>query len=557
MSTSELISYPVRMRIDEQALAKSQRELFLRSSGTARAVWNWALAAKNRYYDARSARCKAYTRAHATEQDFQLAWGERAPGAPDLTVEQRARAKQLRNIASLAVNAEHKARVAELGMDSKAYAAWFYAEFDRHVGERFGGFPYGQLSRGQRDELRAIGLSVMSEGDIAMLGPMPSKVTLSARFTVLAGQPGSPFDWWKAEKPGVNRFVMSSALDAVDEAFKKFFSRLAAGGPSSRRKGDGRPDGWPRFKRADDRTGFAIFNVSQTGVVSTASRINVPSVGNIRVHGKTARLRKLIERGAVAKSARFTYQGDHWWVTVLASVPADVVNRPVTKRQRRNGAVGVDLGVALVAATSGGAMYPNPRVMDRFEARKRRAEAILERTTKKRVLIPATGRKERSAGRIRAAARKAKVEGRAARVRESFNHQLTKELTARYEVVVIEDLKVANMLRRAVPKPDPDRPGQFLPNGAAAKSGLSRSLSSVSPSQIRQQLEYKSRRYGSEVIAVPAHNTSRTCAVCGHISKLNRQTQALFACVSCGHSDNADFNAAKNILARGLQKLDR
>lgn len=142
-------------------------------------------------------------------------------------------------------------------------------------------------------------------------------------------------------------------------------------------------------------------------------------------------------------------------------------------------------------------------------------------------------------------------------MRESLNHQLTKELTAQDDLIAIEDLKVPSMLKRAAPKPDPDRPGQFLPNGAAAKSGLSRSLSSVAPSQIRQQLEYKAQRYGSRVIAVPPHNTSRTCASCGHISRLNRQTQAVFACVSCGHSDNADLNAARNILARGLQMLDR
>ncbi len=41
-----------------------------------------------------------------------------------------------------------------------------------------------------------------------------------------------------------------------------------------------------------------------------------------------------------------------------------------------------------------------------------------------------------------------------------------------YDLIAVEDLSIANMVRRAKPVPDPDNPGQFLPNGAAAKTGL-------------------------------------------------------------------------------------
>ncbi|MHB1530366.1 MAG: zinc ribbon domain-containing protein, partial [Acidiferrobacteraceae bacterium] len=44
---------------------------------------------------------------------------------------------------------------------------------------------------------------------------------------------------------------------------------------------------------------------------------------------------------------------------------------------------------------------------------------------------------------------------------------------------------------------------------------------------------------------------SRTCAECGHIDKRNRKTQSEFLCVACGHSSNADDNAARNISGRG------
>ena len=52
--------------------------------------------------------------------------------------------------------------------------------------------------------------------------------------------------------------------------------------------------------------------------------------------------------------------------------------------------------------------------------------------------------------------------------------------------------------------------------------------------------------------SVPAYNTSRRCSVCGHTDKRNRLSQEIFLCRKCGHSANADINAAKNILDRFL-----
>lgn len=48
-------------------------------------------------------------------------------------------------------------------------------------------------------------------------------------------------------------------------------------------------------------------------------------------------------------------------------------------------------------------------------------------------------------------------------------------------------------------------------------------------------------------------NTSRRCSSCGHVAQENRESQAVFLCKKCGHSDNADHNAAINILDRALR----
>jgi putative transposase len=58
------------------------------------------------------------------------------------------------------------------------------------------------------------------------------------------------------------------------------------------------------------------------------------------------------------------------------------------------------------------------------------------------------------------------------------------------------------------------------------------------------------RPRGGQLIEVPAAYTSQTCAACGVVDARNRQDQARFVCIGCGHTANADMNAAINILRR-------
>lgn len=84
------------------------------------------------------------------------------------------------------------------------------------------------------------------------------------------------------------------------------------------------------------------------------------------------------------------------------------------------------------------------------------------------------------------------------------------------------------------------------------KSGLNRSLLNHGLFEFRRQLDYKTARHGSILTLVNPAYTSQTCSSCRHVSKDNRKTQAVFACVECGFSENADLNAAKNILNKGI-----
>jgi putative transposase len=87
------------------------------------------------------------------------------------------------------------------------------------------------------------------------------------------------------------------------------------------------------------------------------------------------------------------------------------------------------------------------------------------------------------------------------------------------------------------------------------KTGLNRSILDQGWTEFRRQLEYKMLWAGGQLLAVPATNTSRICPECNHTSGDNRNSQAIFRCVECGFSENADLVAAINILRAGYARL--
>lgn len=71
-------------------------------------------------------------------------------------------------------------------------------------------------------------------------------------------------------------------------------------------------------------------------------------------------------------------------------------------------------------------------------------------------------------------------------------------------------------------------------------------------SSLKQEVEHIARKYDIAVSTVQASYTSKMCPKCGCIEDENRPNQETFECIECGHKDNADFNAAKNIRNRVL-----
>lgn len=108
------------------------------------------------------------------------------------------------------------------------------------------------------------------------------------------------------------------------------------------------------------------------------------------------------------------------------------------------------------------------------------------------------------------------------------------------------------MVRKPKPMPDPEQPGAYLRNRARAKAGLNRGILASCWGRLAARTEQKAAASGAAVSYVDPRFTSQQCRMCGHTATENRDSQAVFRCISCGHTDHADVNAARNILARGL-----
>ncbi|MFF0049035.1 RNA-guided endonuclease InsQ/TnpB family protein [Streptomyces sp. NPDC005498] len=166
--------------------------------------------------------------------------------------------------------------------------------------------------------------------------------------------------------------------------------------------------------------------------------------------------------------------------------------------------------------------------------------------------FPRRKAKDRTRNHQRAVEKVAALHGKVRRQRLDHAHKTALALVREHDFIAHEDLKIRNMTKAPGPKPDPEKPSSFLPNGAAAKAGLNRSIADAGWGVFLAILHAKAESAGREVMAVDPRNTSRRCPECGHTAKENRPTQEKFHCVSCGHQAHADTVGALNVLRAGL-----
>jgi putative transposase len=308
--------------------------------------------------------------------------------------------------------------------------------------------------------------------------------------------------------------VCRGTLKRLDRAFGAFYRRCRAG----------QTPGFPRFKSWRRWDSVQWEDTSGWRLDTTTRRLRLVGIGEMKLR---------LHRGIAGtpKAITVAREGRRWWVTVrCVNVPA----RPLAATGRE---VGIDLGVCAQLSTSDGRLVIEGRYGRRARARLATAQRHLASKRK------GSRKRERAVELVAAAHRKVRNQ------RKDLAHKLSRELVNTNDVIVHEDLKIANLVRR--PKPRKQSDGTYELNGAAAKAGLNRSITDAGWGQLLQFIAYKAEEAGREVIAVDPRHTSQGCSCCGHVARENRLTQAKFRCQACGHEAHADINAAMNILWAG------
>jgi putative transposase len=245
-----------------------------------------------------------------------------------------------------------------------------------------------------------------------------------------------------------------------------------------------------------------------------------------------------IRRSAGSAKSRPTIEGDiknctisrhagHWYISFQVE---QLVPEPV--HPSKSG-IGIDMGVSKLLALSDGTHIEPANHYRRRQKQLAHAQRDLARKQR----FSSNWKKQK--GKI------ARLNAHIANCRRDYLHKATTQLSKNHAMIVIEDLQVANMTASA--KGTMEKPGRRV----RQKAGLNKAILDQGWYEARRQLTYKQLWRGGQLIAVPAPYTSQRCSACGHVAAENRPSQARFCCVACGFQENADTNAARNILAAG------
>jgi putative transposase len=284
---------------------------------------------------------------------------------------------------------------------------------------------------------------------------------------------------------------------------------------------DGKPMGFPRFKKKGRDRDRVSFTTGAMRVEPDRRHLTLPVIGTVRTHENTRRIERLIAKGrARVLAITVGRNGTHLDASVRV-----LVQRPQQPKVAYPGSrVGVDVGVrrlATVANEDGTVLeqVPNPRPLDAALNELRHASRARSRCTKgSRRYCERTTEMSRLHRRVND-------------VRTYHLHCLTTRLAKTHGRIVVEGLDAAGMLRQ-----------QGLPGARARRRGLS----DVALGTPRRHLAYKTGWYGSAlVIADRWFPSSKTCHGCRHVQDIGWDEK--WQCEGCSVTHHRDDNAAVNL----------
>jgi putative transposase len=303
--------------------------------------------------------------------------------------------------------------------------------------------------------------------------------------------------------------VLQDVLLRLKRAFDNFFRRV----------NEGQTPGYPRFQ---GRNGYDSFTYPQSGIALKEKKITLSKIGTLRV-----KVHRKVE--GTIKTCTIKHEAGQWYV-ILSCEMKQPEPLPVSYED-----VGIDLGITHFAALSNGEFLESPRHYRQAEKKLKKLQEALSR------------KKRGSHRRARAVKAVAKAHRKVRNQRRDFAHKATRKLVNRYQVIVLEELQTKNLVKRPKPKQD-EETGHYLPNGAAAKGGLNKSISDAGWGMFTEMLQVKAASAGRVVAFVNPKYTSQICSKCGVISP--KTLEERWHSCACGCQLDRDTNAAKNILKK-------
>ena len=316
---------------------------------------------------------------------------------------------------------------------------------------------------------------------------------------------------WRSERSWLREGVCDAqqqALVDLDSAFQRFFKKLGKFPAKKSRKRSAPSMRFPQGSK-----------IELTKLSKKDSVLKLPKLGQLRFRQSQPVLGTIRSVNLKRDSTR------EWHVVVLT----DHVKRlPAATADQVGKAVGIDMGVKTSATLSNGTSFHVPVPSNQDEKHLARLQ--------RRVARRKNGSRRCNKARLAVA----KFHKRWQNRRNDILHKQSTRITLENQEVYVEALQVRNMTRKCRGK------------GRAAKAGLNKSILQQGWGMFHEMLEYKAARREGNVFGKenPAYS-SQKCRKCGHTEADNRLTQAVFCCLKCNHTENADANASINILVAG------
>jgi putative transposase len=291
----------------------------------------------------------------------------------------------------------------------------------------------------------------------------------------------------------VHSQVLQDVLRRLDRAFKNFFEGRAR---------------YPRFRNRDS---YRSFTYPQVDVVRETfakyGLIYLSKIGFVRIIVHRPFNSSRVSRINIARKS------NKWYANLT-------VDLPEPEQVDGDRSVGIDLGLLHFYALSNGTTEDTPKFFRKSEQKLAKLQRRLSR------------KKKGSKNRRKARARVSRCHEKIANQRRDFLHRKSYNLVTGFDVIVMEDLQIRNMVQNR---------------------HLAKSIHDAGWSAFQGYIEYKCRKFGKQFIKIDPQGTSQACT-CGHHVPKDLSVR-VHRCPRCGLVEDRDVVSAKLILERGLKIL--